>query len=63
MSLDLELSQSMLLRRLQLNTTDRVVYQKLTVRLILHNGFSRHANADNLALDSATVSRYSRQLG
>ena len=61
MSIILESSQLSMLRELQRNTSDRVVYQKLTVVLMLHNGFSRQAIADNLGLDPSTISRYSRQ--
>jgi len=49
------------LRQLQRNTSDRDSYQKLTVVLMLYNGFSCRSIADNLGIDPSTVSRYRKQ--
>jgi predicted transcriptional regulator len=50
---------------LQRNTSDRDGYLKLTVKLtvllMLYNGFSRQAIADNLGIAPSTVTHYRSQ--
>jgi transposase len=61
MELKLEKVQIDLLKELQRNTSDRLVYQKLTTLLMLHHGYPSIEISELLGIDPSTVNRHYKQ--
>ena len=61
MTFKLDIVQLEKLKELQRNTSDRLVYQKLTTLLMLHHGYSVLEISELLGINSSTVYRHQKQ--